>query len=378
MKSGRFAVLAASMLLSVGAVNAQAPTPAPPTTGPGAAPSTAPAGRQTQDILSDLQATAGQLQQLLGASPEASMTDQAKRDELAPKVLPLLKKMSGFADELSASQPMFAEQGKRMKMQLAVPRAIFGDAEARAMLDQSAKSADKAEAITAQTSLLMADWMMSNKNVDSQSKMLDQADAMAKANPQSDEVTALLFGMSKSSPANDTIAKRAKDSALAMNTPFAKQFKQMEDSEAKLKSVENKPLTITGTTVDGKPFSTDPWKGKVVLVDFWATWCGPCLQELPKVKDIYQKYHEKGLEIVGVSNDYKGDDLKQFMTKNPDMPWPQLFDPKAAESQSWNPITTGFGIDGIPTMFLIDKKGVCRTVEARENMEELIPKLLAE
>jgi len=60
------------------------------------------------------------------------------------------------------------------------------------------------------------------------------------------------------------------------------------------------------------------------------------------------------------------------------MPWPQLFDADAAKNQQWNPITAGFGIDGIPTMFLIDKKGVCRTVTARENMEDLIPKLLAE
>ena len=67
-----------------------------------------------------------------------------------------------------------------------------------------------------------------------------------------------------------------------------------------------------------------------------------------------------------------------IMAKDKDMPWPQLFDPKAAEAQNWNPITTGFGIEGIPTMFLIDKKGVCRTIEAREKMEDLIPKLLAE
>ena len=60
------------------------------------------------------------------------------------------------------------------------------------------------------------------------------------------------------------------------------------------------------------------------------------------------------------------------------MPWPELFDAEAADNQKWNSITLGQGINGIPTMFLIDKKGIVRTVSARENMEEMIPKLLSE
>jgi len=96
------------------------------------------------------------------------------------------------------------------------------------------------------------------------------------------------------------------------------------------------------------------------------------------VKKAYEDYHEKGLEILGVSNDYEASALKKFVAKDPKMPWPQLIDESAARLHKWNPITQGFGINGIPTMFLIDKKGVCRTVNARENFEEMIPKLLAE
>jgi len=81
---------------------------------------------------------------------------------------------------------------------------------------------------------------------------------------------------------------------------------------------------------------------------------------------------------VGVSNDFSADELKQFVKADPGMPWPQLFDPTAAAKQEWNPVTTNYGIMGIPTMFLIDKKGVVRTVEARSNYEEMIPKLLGE
>ena len=82
--------------------------------------------------------------------------------------------------------------------------------------------------------------------------------------------------------------------------------------------------------------------------------------------------------MLGVSNDFDAKTLTDFVAADPGMPWPQLFDPKAAAAQSWNPTTLGFGIQGIPTMFLIDKNGICRSVTAREDFEKVIPQLLAE
>ena len=91
---------------------------------------------------------------------------------------------------------------------------------------------------------------------------------------------------------------------------------------------------------------------------------------------MYAAYHAKGLEIVSVSNDYDLETLKGFIASN-DMPWPEFFDADAAANKKWNPITTGQNITGIPVMYLIDKKGVLRSVKARETMEYLIPELLA-
>lgn len=137
-------------------------------------------------------------------------------------------------------------------------------------------------------------------------------------------------------------------------------------------------LIISGSKPDGSSFTTADWKGKVVLVDFWATWCGPCKAELPRIKSLYQQYHDKGLEVLGISNDYTAKALTDYMTANPDMPWPQLFDAAAAAEKKWHPVTMGFGINGIPQMYLIDRQGVLRSVEARRDLEKLIPQLLAE
>jgi thiol-disulfide isomerase/thioredoxin len=136
-----------------------------------------------------------------------------------------------------------------------------------------------------------------------------------------------------------------------------------------------KPFVLAGPAADGRPFSTEQWKGKVVLVDFWATWCGPCRGELPRVKKAYADFHSRGLEVLGVSCDNNGSNLAEFLAENPDMPWPQLFD---AAHPGWNALAVQNKVNAIPTMYLIDKKGVLRSVEARKDFEERIPELLAE
>jgi thiol-disulfide isomerase/thioredoxin len=102
----------------------------------------------------------------------------------------------------------------------------------------------------------------------------------------------------------------------------------------------------------GEPLSIARFKGKVVLVDFWATWCGPCVGELPNVLAAYEKYHDKGFEIIGVSLDQDENALKSFI-KEKGMVWPQYFDGKGWGSK----LGQKYGIDSIPMTFLLDRDG---------------------
>jgi thiol-disulfide isomerase/thioredoxin len=139
--------------------------------------------------------------------------------------------------------------------------------------------------------------------------------------------------------------------------------------------MENRPLTIEGTREDGTALSTARWKGKVILVDFWATWCRPCRDALPQVKQAYADFHGKGLEVLGVSAAHSAQDCQSFLDRNNDMAWPQLFD---AASPGVPRLAKAYGVAVMPTRFLIDRKGVLRSITTGESFEALIPKLLAE
>jgi thiol-disulfide isomerase/thioredoxin len=122
-------------------------------------------------------------------------------------------------------------------------------------------------------------------------------------------------------------------------------------------------LDISFKAIDGRDVNLADLKGKVVLVDFWATWCVPCLRSLPKIQALYSKYHDKGFEIIGISLDEDRDKLEKFVaTEN--IPWPQYFDGKGWE----NELANEYGIESIPATFLIGPDGLIVTTDSSDEI----------
>jgi len=128
------------------------------------------------------------------------------------------------------------------------------------------------------------------------------------------------------------------------------------------------------TDLTGQPLSVASRKGKVVLVDFWATWCPPCRAELPNVIKTYQKHHGEGFEIIGVSLDSDRDKLDAFLKQQDGMTWPQYFDGKG-----WgNQLAAKYGVQAIPFALLIGPDGKIIGKELRgEELEDAVAKAVA-
>ena len=134
-----------------------------------------------------------------------------------------------------------------------------------------------------------------------------------------------------------------------------------------------KPIDLRFTALDGRDVDLAKLKGKVVLVDFWATDCGPCVGEMPNIKSAYDQFHTDGFEIIGISLDEKESALRKFIREK-ELPWPQYFD-----GQGWNKrFGLQYGIFSIPTMWLVDRRGNLCFTEARFNLAEQVKSLLQE
>lgn len=156
------------------------------------------------------------------------------------------------------------------------------------------------------------------------------------------------------------------DEMLALYRALPKSLKQnpniirvKKDMDAKLSIQPGKVAPdFTLKTTEGKDLSLSDLKGKIVLIDFWASWCKPCRESFPHMIKLYEKYHPKGFEVLGVTNDSNHKAWKKAI-KDDGIPWLNVADefPENGPVRTAKVITS-YGMDYLPSTVLIDKKGI--------------------
>ena len=138
--------------------------------------------------------------------------------------------------------------------------------------------------------------------------------------------------------------------------------------------VGKKALDFNVKDLDGNDLSLEKYRGNVILLDFWAVWCGPCIAEMPNVKAVYEKYKDENFQIIGISLDDSRNKLVGYLEKE-EITWPQVFD-----GNGWkNQVAEMYGIRAIPHMYLIDGDGVVRKSGVRGHaLEPAVAELVQE
>ena len=264
----------------------------------------------------------------------------------------------------------------KMKLESLMMLGRFGDEKAAADMATYAatltNSPSKDLAKEAQRLVLVseAQQILSSGDAKAAEGLVAKTAAMLAADPddvQSAGLAMQLAGAFEHMPGGEAVAAAAYRSfGPAMAKSSNEQIQKMGEGFAgtlRRLSLPGHPMEINGTLLNGKPFDQKTLAGKVVLVDFWATWCGPCVAEIPNVLEQYEKYHKDGFEVVGVSLDQEREALEKFVTDQK-LPWPILFE--EPKGDGWqHPLATFYGISGIPTVVLIGRDGNVITLDAR-------------
>ena len=196
-------------------------------------------------------------------------------------------------------------------------------------------------------------------------------------NCPSDECSELLHTLVDDLPQNGGhVALRQKKHVTALPADNAELLERIELLKGLLRRMElmGKDMPVWGNDLAGNVFDEKTLEGKVVLLDFWATWCTPCVAEFPHLINLYEKYHDRGFEIISYNVDSDLDDLTAFLEHRP-LPWPVLVREKSLV-QDMPPLSTYYGARKLPVVLLRDRQGKVISIDARGNaLDEILERL---
>lgn len=148
-----------------------------------------------------------------------------------------------------------------------------------------------------------------------------------------------------------------------ISAPVIKEYAEIYEGMLRRQELLGKPMPIWGAELNGKILDEKSLNGKVVLLDFWATWCGPCVAEFPHLKKLYEKYHSKGFEIIGYSVDSDLKKLNAYLEKNP-LPW-KILSKETTKQAELPSLSSYYGVKQVPVVLLRDQSGKTILLDAR-------------
>jgi thiol-disulfide isomerase/thioredoxin len=177
------------------------------------------------------------------------------------------------------------------------------------------------------------------------------------------------------------MAKSLYDLAAQMTSqleaPQSEMMKEMLASAQTRLGLIGHEFSLTGVKSDGTPFAWEDYAGKIVLVDVWATWCRPCIEELPNVLENYHRFHEAGFEVVGVNIDEEPSDARAFLERRK-LPWTTVISESDTARGFQDPNCVKHGVTGIPFLALVGRDGKVDSLHLRgaalgQRLAELLP-----
>jgi thiol-disulfide isomerase/thioredoxin len=167
-------------------------------------------------------------------------------------------------------------------------------------------------------------------------------------------------------------------STLQSETPVDDLVGRVDDARRRL-SLIGKVLEVGGQTIDGATLTAEPLKGKIVLLDFWASWCIPCRQEMPEIRRLLDRYGDRGFAVVGVCVDEDRDAAQKYLTQSKDVNWPILMENEPSRIGLMHPLAQTAGVTQLPTAILLDRQGRVISAAARgANLERWLALLMDE